>query len=351
VRSIRSSHRAFSGPRAGAVAVLLAGLAALGLSAAPPASAAQSMSATSDTSQVGLLVRTVVRLTITNTASDTSASDAIGCIQISLPNAYRLNSATIAPASNGGKWSIDPVAKKTTAKAKAISDADRLLGDPDDDRIVLELNVTGLKLSGAAWTVDSWSDVGCSSSHTTGAVHMSVVLLSLPTPTPTPAPTPAPKPTPRPTAIVTPAPGATAVPTTPPPAPFGTPTASSAPPPSDVPPPAPPSSAPTPTGSAPLGGGPIAIVPVPTDRPGRTTGQPFGPPLSGSDVSLSGMGLDGLGMLGPFIVPGFLVAASGLLVLLILLLQAGGAAIWLPIVRRRIGDFRLGTRRRSADRG
>ena len=40
-----------------------------------------------------------------------------------------------------------------------------------------------------------------------------------------------------------------------------------------------------------------------------------------------------------------------LLVLLILLLQAGGAAIWLPIVRRRVGDFRLGTRRRSAHRG
>ena len=44
-------------------------------------------------------------------------------------------------------------------------------------------------------------------------------------------------------------------------------------------------------------------------------------------------------MIGPFLVPGFIVGASSVVLLLIILLQAIGAAVWLPIVRRRIGDF------------
>ena len=125
MRSIRSSHRASAGARSGAVGVLLAGLAALGLGAAPLASAAQSMSVGSDTSQVGLFVPAVVRVTIANTASDTSAGNAIGCVRISLPNAYRLNSATIASVSNG-TWSIVNDGNKVTAMAG--SNGDRLLG-------------------------------------------------------------------------------------------------------------------------------------------------------------------------------------------------------------------------------
>jgi hypothetical protein len=74
--------------------------------------------------------------------------------------------------------------------------------------------------------------------------------------------------------------------------------------------------------------------------------QPFGPPLQGTDVSLSGIGLDALGMLGPFVVPGFIAAASSI-VLLIILLQVVGAAVWLPIVRRRIGAFHVGAPKRT----
>lgn len=73
--------------------------------------------------------------------------------------------------------------------------------------------------------------------------------------------------------------------------------------------------------------------------------QPFGPVVLGSDVSLTGIGLDGLGMLGPFAVPGFIAVASSIVLILIILLQAIGAAVWLPIVRRRIGTFNVAPKR------
>ena len=93
-------------------------------------------------------------------------------------------------------------------------------------------------------------------------------------------------------------------------------------------------------------------MPRASGRPGQSVAQPFGPPLSGvSDVSMSGVGLDALGMLGPFLVPGFIVGASSIVLLLIILLQAVGAAVWLPIVRRRIGDFSLGRPKRTGPRG
>ena len=70
----------------------------------------------------------------------------------------------------------------------------------------------------------------------------------------------------------------------------------------------------------------------------------------GSDVSLTGIGLDALGMLGPFAVPGFIAVASSIVLLLIILLQAIGAAVWLPIVRRRIGAFNVSPKRPRPDR-
>ncbi|MDP9482796.1 MAG: hypothetical protein M3P84_06190 [Chloroflexota bacterium] len=105
----------------------------------------------------------------------------------------------------------------------------------------------------------------------------------------------------------------------------------------------PPSAEPSPSGAV-FGGGPIAVVPVPSGRSGRSVAQPFGPVVLGADVSLTGIGLDALGMLGPFAVPGFIVAASSLL-LLIILFQVVGAAVWLPIVRRRIGAFNVAPKR------
>ena len=53
----------------------------------------------------------------------------------------------------------------------------------------------------------------------------------------------------------------------------------------------------------------------------------------------------GIGIIGPFVVPGFLAAASGLLIILLMLVQALGAVAWLPVARRRVGSFGIGPKR------
>jgi hypothetical protein len=53
----------------------------------------------------------------------------------------------------------------------------------------------------------------------------------------------------------------------------------------------------------------------------------------------------GFGIIGPFVVPGFLAAASGFLIILLMLGQALGALAWLPVVRRRVGSFGIGRAR------
>jgi hypothetical protein len=49
-----------------------------------------------------------------------------------------------------------------------------------------------------------------------------------------------------------------------------------------------------------------------------------------------------VGIIGPFVVPGFLATASGSLLILLMLAQALGTMAWLPVVRRRIGSFGFG---------
>jgi hypothetical protein len=53
-------------------------------------------------------------------------------------------------------------------------------------------------------------------------------------------------------------------------------------------------------------------------------------------VTASLMRLDGLLI---WAVPSFALAVPGLLLLLAILAQVGGAAAWLPVVRRKLGAF------------
>jgi hypothetical protein len=167
-----------------------------------------------------------------------------------------------------------------------------------------------------------------------------------PTPKPTPAPTAAP--TPRPTASPTPAPTADRTP-----APSGssmpaaTPTADPIGP---VPTPRVATPIPTASGSGvPPPGSPATPSPSPIIGPG-TVGSPpppDQPPPRGFDIPADGTVTfegGGVGMIGPFVVPGFLAAASGFLLILLMLAQALGAMAWLPVVRRRIGSFGISPR-------
>ena len=84
----------------------MAAVWAAGLVLAPTVLAAQTLSATADTSQIGLLVSKSVRLMVTNVGPNNGGGDSIGCVIVTLPNAYGLNSVTIASVSNSGSWAV-----------------------------------------------------------------------------------------------------------------------------------------------------------------------------------------------------------------------------------------------------
>ena len=164
------------------------------------------------------------------------------------------------------------------------------------------------------------------------------------------APAPTPKPTPRPTPVQTPVP--TAPPTT-------APTAGPTPTPTRAPTPATPKPTPILTSSPPRAATPSPTAsgqgasPSPDAQPSPTvvigpgtigSPPPTIPRRAGFDIPA---GLDdpvtfeggAVGIIGPFVVPGFLAAASGFLLILLMLAQALGALAWLPVVRRRVGSF------------
>jgi hypothetical protein len=332
------------------VVVVAVGLAALGVTVGPVVAASATFTASANKSQVGLMVPTTVRVTITNVTAD--ASKPIGCVRVGMQaNNYTLNAASVASVSNGGSWSPTIAANKVTATPG--NNGDRLRGDPFDDSIVLQVTVTGLRLTSATWTVEAWEKTDCSSNHLATNLPMKVVSVApppTPTPRPTPRPTPAPtpKPTPKSTPVPTSTPASVAATATPTPvdtaAPSETVGSASPSPSSGAAASTGPSVTPDPSAGV-FGGGPIAVVPVASGRPGRNVAQPFEPVVLGADVSLTGIGLDALGMLGPFVVPGFIAAASSIVLLLIIFLQAVGAAVWVPIVRRRIGAFNVTPKR------
>ncbi|MDP9482077.1 MAG: hypothetical protein M3P84_02515 [Chloroflexota bacterium] len=64
-------------------------------------------------------------------------------------------------------------------------------------------------------------------------------------------------------------------------------------------------------------------------------------PVNEEDPEFAGLGMDLLASLGVFAwaVPGALLGAPGLLLIVVILAQSMGAMAWLPIVRRKIGHF------------
>jgi hypothetical protein len=179
------------------------------------------------------------------------------------------------------------------------------------------------------------------------------VTLTRPAPSPTPVPTPTPTPTPRPTPTPLPLPSLP-VPSIPLPS---------------IPLPTPP--VPSPSVEVPLQPTPIpASLPVIGAAPGETPSPGGAVPGSGTDVpsgqapdsinanrpdlSLNLPAIDlGTGTIGVvagleiWAVPAAVIGGPGLLVLLWISLQAGGAGVWIPAARRLRDDQASKRRRRS----
>jgi hypothetical protein len=356
------------------------------------------------------LVRTV-NTTVTLTATNTSGGSDVGCIQLTLPASFVVNSAAISLATAGHSWTADAPSggsgSATVVRVHGVAKKDELT--KTGDLVVFTVNVRGTTAGTFSWSPLSYDKFSCSS----GAdnANLSVIVAGLatpsptpaptPTPTPAPTPTPTPKPTPTPTPkpTPTPTPTATATPTrTPTPGPTVTPRPTPTPnrtanpsepvasdPPSDEPvgsgpapssepsgsPTAEPSATPTPDETA---GGGAAVPPGPIGG-GGTGGSTGGGGAGGAgtvdrftvgdvgdgDDGSSGRAstgttdftslttrLAGFGGLLQWAIPSLVLSVPGLLLLLAVLAQVGSAAVWLPIVRRSLGVVGAGRRRRQA---
>ena len=228
-----------------------------------------------------------------------------------------------------------------------------------------------------------------------GIVSSALATVSIQVTAPTPTPTPTPRPTPVPTPTPTPAPTPTPIvippiptPTLPPipsipipvpsvlpvlspiPLPVPSPTATPRPVASPTPSPTPGATSGPAASSSRSPGSSSGSSPSSTADPAQGTTGPgtIGPGADGSGSGTSGsarravaglsvgagdvapFGLADLG-LGPFdgldwAIPALAMTVPGLLLILAVLAQLTAGALWLPVVRRRLGSFGIGRRRR-----
>lgn len=304
-----------------------------------------------------------VHLTIQNTSSAVNGSR-IGCVKITIPGTFTVGTPTIVSVSNGRGWTASRSGHIVTAKGD--SNGDRLREAADNDTLVLDVPASALIALGP-WTIKAYEQADCTSPwSSTKSVLVTIIVGGTPSPSPTPSPTPTPTPTPAPTPIPTPAPtprpSATPAPTAAPaatathtPTPTGGPTAR---PTAEATPGE--SARPDPSASLAPSSSVLAVaspLPSATPPPGLVGSvEQSGPPSDGdrfngpisitvneADPSFAGLDLDVLATLGVFAwaVPGALLTAPGLLLILVILAQSMGALAWLPVVRRKIGDFGL----------
>ena len=334
----------------------------MAVAVALPASvlASRSWTVVANTSSLTVDVSTPVRLTVTNTSSSGSG---LACVVVHVPSDYDIHGAPVDSVngqSGGGLlgWSAvwlggSTVAFKTTLGLGALGEGD-----------VVVFRVTGAATHAGSmsWTVIGSDSAGLpltaacgSADYPDATVQFNVVG---PTPTPAPTPTPTPVPTPKPTTAPTPDPTPTVRPTppviVPPSLPIPTlppilvaspgPTATPVPSPETSPPPSRAPAAATaavessrPTDRPPLGAGSVgprggARLLIPG---GRGPGEPD---AAFDDTVFETLSVLPGGLLA-WAYPAFVISVPGLLLLLAVAAQAIGAFAWLPVIRRRLGEF------------
>jgi hypothetical protein len=299
-----------------------------------------------------------VRLTVV-TPGPEGERDAIECVTVDVPRSFAVQEVrAIALPHRLDAW---------VAAAELQSDGSTHVtfrqrhGEPKGrdraERATFGITVKPRDPGASTWRARAFNNEGCRENALEPiALTLTVAVASNPRPAETPAPraTKPPRPAPRP--AETPAPRATKPPR---PAETPAPRATKPPRPAETPAPASPGaqaalpadpSAP-PTAipnqgavslSEPDSGRPDPARPRRADRiVVAGAGPDSGPPVH-AEVAL--VGSFGAGL--EFLVPSFAVSVPGLLILLAVGVQLAGGAAWLPVVRRRLGEFGLFTRRR-----
>jgi len=273
------------------------------------------------------------------------SSSEIGCVEVTVPANFDVRGAAVQSATTGATWSASRNGNVVTVQTSSGGDRLALL-----DSVRFTITAMPMSTGSIAWESHAHRDQSCGGTSALLDVPPTVVVTG-PAVTPTPSPTPVPTPTPMPAATPAPtrSPGAsaTAVPT---PGPVETRAPTSSPAPGSTSPSASPrtdsggrpGAAPTPDPGAsdeprtvPINaGGPVGLEAL-NSRPLTPGGADESGGSRQAQISLGPLSV--LGTLDIWIVPGLLYGLPGILLVAFILLQAAGAAAWLPAIRR-LGD-------------
>ena len=355
-------------------AIAVAGMAAL----AGPAPAASTTSWSWSLAPLNLVenVPTNVSTTFTN------GSSTIGCIVVKVPPGFSLAGVSIPTLPGGDAWTYSASGSLPSSGSSPaqVTFAARTLSDvlKSGEKAVFIVRVTALGSPLPAWNATAYEGLTTSGQRLGSAQSQpnpfKITVPATPPPAPTPIPTLPPTPAPTATATPTPAPAATATPTpaadatptptagiqpTPPDATPAPTTAALTAPPSGTPsaspsstPSASPSSSASASGSPEIFPAPIAIVtrgspPPPVARESGVNLDIGGLPAGGT-VHLDSQTVGGMGMFA-WAVPVAFLGLPGLVLILIVLVQAGFAWFFVPVTNRVLGPGRRrpATARRS----
>ena len=309
---------------------------------------------------------TAVLVTATNLGID-SPSAAIGCVKISIPADVDVLGSTIVSEPAGKSWVVAASGgSPTVVTAHAVTNADWLVGGSAQESVGIVIAAAPSSNGATTWTATAYRTKNCTlaSAEVVNLVLDVIGPSATPKPTPAPTPQPTPTPTPQPNPTPTPQPNPTPTPTT---RPGATPAPTSAgvsPGSSTLPSSSPgastnpvPSADSTPGTSTDPSSGPTAgldasgipVAPGGFDGGGGTPGSPdeftMGGTAAGEIRDLTGeLSLSGLGV--EWAVPAIVMTVPGLLLIIVILIQAMGASAWLPIARRNLGTFGIGARHR-----
>jgi hypothetical protein len=381
--------RRLIGIRLAGASLLAVGAIATGATPAVALLDVWTISASPTTVQAG--EPTTVKFTVTNKGA--ILDNDIGCLEVSIPGSFEVLNTGVVDTPSGKSWDAGDSGGSGSgrvARFRAESDSDALEGGllAGDESAVLSVRVDAGSAGSSTWAAHAWSDRDCDGGlFAAKSISITVSPVPTPNPSPTPNPTPTPKPTPAPTPTPRPTPSPllptlpplpSLLPTRPPtatprpdasptpiPRPTSTPDASDQPAPSDRP--STPSASPTAAATPPPGSG--SATPAPSDDPDsdalppvtaggsgpgdagpgsrlRIGRDPDGGVGTGPEIDVSFAAMEGLGNFS-WAVPSLVLAVPGLLLVLAVLAQAVGGVLWLPVIRRRIGSFGVGGRRRA----
>jgi hypothetical protein len=360
-----------------AAGALISGVALIVL-ASPAAAALRSNTIVANPLTLTQGTAKTVDITVTNVGTG-GGGEEIGCVTVAVPGAFDTLDASIASLPSGYTWKASiSGASGSSVLVRFQSEKGRLVGGTAQEQAVFHVRVLPTGTGTKTWDTIAYNDKNCNGGPFPG-IPLAFVIAPDTTPTPDPTPDPTPRPTPDPTPDPTPKP-------TPKPTPHPTPTPRPTPSPTPRPTDETPGATPRPTSVATVRPAPGA-TPTSTPAPSVASSPEAGSTPTAWAMPPTGSGSGGLGGAGggrtgggpqqepnagpvappaplryavrppdeapvefafaaagptlglTWIVPSLTLAVPGLLLVLVVVIQATAGFLWVPVVRRRIGSF------------